>query len=73
MTIAVAVFWSLAALSYWVGYRRGQQGEREQQAKLDAAAEHNREIRDEEIRNLPDVELDDRLDRWMRNGPDSRR
>lgn len=56
-----------ALVAYIAGRNRGSKDERDQRAKKDAHAVQTRKEIDDEIRNLPDADVDRGLDKWMRD------
>ena len=55
------------SVAYIAGRNRGSKDERDQRAKKDARAVQTRKETDDEVRNLPDADVDRRLDKWMRD------
>lgn len=62
---ALATLGALIAV-YVMGRNKGSRDERDQAAKRDARATQTRKEIEDEIRDLPDDDVDRRLDRWMR-------
>jgi hypothetical protein len=54
-------------VAYIAGRNRGSKDERVHRAKKDARAVQTRKETDNEVRNLPDADVDRRLDKWMRD------